>query len=350
MAKRTARVILAGSGRGLLKDAELIQQVLLSAGWEAVLVVVPRPSEGYFRMRSWFDRFKARLPLSLRKRVIRLQLFSYRLWALPLNKVLLTIHLENIYARYIPAGSRHWLIPNPERIRPGALQYLQQMNHIVCKSRDAQKRFSALHNVVGYSGFSGEVAAHLPPRTALDYRRFLHVAGNSQQKGTAAVTRLWSYHPEWPVLDLVIDDRHRLAVMPDNVRVHECIDHQSLNNLRAACGIVLAPSESEGFGHVLLEGMAFGGVVVTVDAPPMNELVNNQHGYLVPCAQGGKCRLGEVFLVAETSLEQTINAILAEEPAVLCRLSQHARNWVVENHTHFIRRFNRYLQHESGQL
>ncbi|TVP60371.1 MAG: glycosyltransferase [Halomonadaceae bacterium] len=345
MTKYTARIVFAASGRGLLKDAQLIEQVLVSAGWQPELVKIPRPPDRYFQFRSLLDRFKSRLSPRLKGLVIRLQLVGYRLWGLPLNRVLLTIHLENVYARYVPAGARHWLIPNPEWIRPGALQYLKLMDHIVCKTRDAQQRFNTLHGSVRYSGFSGDYAAGENQR-AMDYRRFLHVAGNSRLKGTAALISLWCRHPEWPVLDVVIDERSRLEAIPANVRVHECIDSNALNTLRETCGIVLAPSESEGFGHVILEGMAYGGVVVTVDAPPMHELVNSERGYLVSCAHTGQCRLGDSFRIDQDHLEKTISRILTEEPQVLNRLSSNALRWVAENHHQFIQRFQQYLQEE----
>lgn len=128
--------------------------------------------------------------------------------------------------------------------------------------------------------------------------------------------------------------------------VHECIDNTQLMALRGACGIVLAPSEAEGFGHVLLEGMMSGGIVVTVDAPPMNELIRPDRGYLLPWSRSSQCRLGEAYYVDHLALEQTIESILAEDPHVLEGLSHNAWQWGAENHGRFLQRFKDFLDDE----
>lgn len=314
MPLKTVRIIFAGSGRGLFNDVALLQDILEADGWQTELVEKSRPSALYFFLRDWLDWFKSQLPSWLRNLVLQLQLLCYRFLGMRLKQVFLTIHLENIHAFYIPASNRHWLIPNPEWLRPGAKQYLRFMDRIACKSRDAQVRFESFHSQVCYCGFSGQSAMVMPAQKVRDYGRFLHVAGNSLLKGTQAVVSLWSRHPEWPCLDLVIDDRKRLTVIPGNVMVHECIDNTQLMALRGACGIVLAPSEAEGFGHVLLEGMMSGGIVVTVDAPPMNELIRPDRGYLLPWSRSSQCRLGEAYYVDHLALERASKASLLRTP------------------------------------
>lgn len=45
----------------------------------------------------------------------------------------------------------------------------------------------------------------------------------------------------------------------------------------------ICPSEIEGFGHIIAQGLAMGASVITTDFPPMNELVDNTCGWLVKC-------------------------------------------------------------------
>lgn len=49
-----------------------------------------------------------------------------------------------------------------------------------------------------------------------------------------------------------------------------------------ACDLLLLPSYCEGFGIPLIEAGACHKTVVTIDAPPMNEIVNDKCAYLVP--------------------------------------------------------------------
>lgn len=119
MPLKTVRIIFAGSGRGLFNDVALLQDILEADGWQTELVEKSRPSALYFFLRDWLDWFKSQLPSWLRNLVLQLQLLCYRFLGMRLKQVFLTIHLENIHAFYIPASNRHWLIPNPEWLRPG---------------------------------------------------------------------------------------------------------------------------------------------------------------------------------------------------------------------------------------
>jgi glycosyltransferase involved in cell wall biosynthesis len=60
------------------------------------------------------------------------------------------------------------------------------------------------------------------------------------------------------------------------------MDAARLRDMQGAAFMHVCPSVREGFGHYLNEARAVGALVVTVDHPPMNELVRPQHGLLVP--------------------------------------------------------------------
>jgi glycosyltransferase involved in cell wall biosynthesis len=52
--------------------------------------------------------------------------------------------------------------------------------------------------------------------------------------------------------------------------------------MQGAASLHVCPSVREGFGHYLNEARAVGALVVTVDHPPMNELIRPGMGLLVP--------------------------------------------------------------------
>ena len=53
----------------------------------------------------------------------------------------------------------------------------------------------------------------------------------------------------------------------------------------AACDILVSGSLNEGFGLTILEGMAAGRTIVCLDAPAMNELVNNKTAWMFPMSK-----------------------------------------------------------------
>jgi hypothetical protein len=52
--------------------------------------------------------------------------------------------------------------------------------------------------------------------------------------------------------------------------------------LMALAGVHLCPSLAEGFGHTINQARSISGLIITTDAPPMNELIDETCGILVP--------------------------------------------------------------------
>ena len=81
----------------------------------------------------------------------------------------------------------------------------------------------------------------------MDYERFLHVAGQSLQKGTAAVVEVWSRHPEWPPITILQSPENRRAIRVPNIEyIAEYLDDRVLRVYQNTCGVLVCPSEAEG--------------------------------------------------------------------------------------------------------
>ncbi|MDX1589912.1 MAG: glycosyltransferase, partial [Oleiphilaceae bacterium] len=255
----------------------------------------------------------------------------------------LTVHLQNISRRHLSRPGKHWLIPNLEWLRNELEFLLPSMDRILCKTQDAVEQLRHRHAGVLYTGFS---STRLPERISGDlrYDQVLHVAGNNRKKGTEVLLDLWRRHPEWPMLHLVIDWHRRPAQCPANITVHTQLNDGELLRLRSESGFVLAPSEAEGFGHVLIEGMAWGGIVVTVDAPPMNELVGSDRGVCVPWNRSTPCRLGCQYFVDAFLLESALDQLFARDQDWLEERAARAHQWVRENHQRFRQDFQQLLK------
>src|SRR5690606_8085877 len=119
--------------------------------------------------------------------------------------------------------------------------------------------------------------------SSLDRRRaevpreatFFHLGGRSVNKGSQAVADLWLRRPDLPRLVMVQRAKLDLpAQLPGNLQLQDgYLDDAQLGVLQNRHLFHLCPSETEGFGHHLVEGMSVGAIVLATDAPPMNELV-----------------------------------------------------------------------------
>jgi glycosyltransferase involved in cell wall biosynthesis len=116
------------------------------------------------------------------------------------------------------------------------------------------------------------------------------------------------------------------------------IGHASVEDVRAlqnGHAFHLCLSEAEGWGHYIVEAMSCGVVVITCDAPPMNELVDATRGVLVATGEGQPFNMAERVPFDEASLEQAIAHVLALPPSARQTLGERARAWFEENHRGF---------------
>ncbi|MGC8119088.1 glycosyltransferase [Marinobacter sp. VGCF2001] len=335
-------IVYANSGRGLQKDARIMEAALQRLGHQARQVQLPPTPLWRSRLSAY--RFKAleRLcPGFLSKLFYRTQIALLRLLHTG-QRADLVIHLENLWISQLAAGRRHWLIPNQEWFIESRGPYLSFINRILCKTHHAVSIFSALHSDTRYLGFTGgEIGA----RTGLerkDYCLALHVAGNSQFKGTQRVIECWQKHPDWP--ELVIVSQHQDTSSAANIRIEKSLTNTELNTLWAQAGFAVLPSEVEGYGQVLAESMANGCITITTDAPPMNELVGEDRGILAEVERKLTFRLGTRYLVSEQALEQSIQAAIDQPPATLAHMSRLAIEWYSINHEQFLSRLESQLK------
>lgn len=246
----------------------------------------------------------------------------------------LTIHTEQAARGWMELSHRNVLLPNPEWFEP--TESFRRMDAVLCKTRWTADIMTALHPRAILVGFTtpdrGQPGHAGAPRTPL------HVAGKSHSKGTGALIGVWTRHPEWPVLTVVARKAGPEIPqdLPANVRViREFIDDNELRRLQVTCGFHLCPSAAEGFGHTLVEGMSTGAVVLTTDAPPMNELVTRERGVLVPWVSSEPMRAGHRFEVDPAALEASIAATLAATPEWMTAIGSAARRWFEENNSAF---------------
>jgi hypothetical protein len=67
----------------------------------------------------------------------------------------------------------------------------------------------------------------------------------------------------------------------------------------------------EGFGHYINAAKSMGALVITTDAEPMNCLISNEFGRLVPVSSTEKYALVEKSILRREDLEKAVDYVLS---------------------------------------
>jgi hypothetical protein len=248
----------------------------------------------------------------------------------------LNIFLERVEPFCLPIAKAHIMVPNQEWLRDSSTPYLRQMHAVLCKTRHAEEIFREKGFPTTFISFTS--ADRYDAGRPRNYDAFFHLAGSSDQKGTAALIDLWLAHPEWPTLTIVQHPGNRLDVRARNVTyISEHIDDEMLRSLQNGMGVHVCPSEAEGFGHSIVEAMSCRALVVTTDAPPMNEIVASDRGVLVKYDRTAPRRWGTAYYVDPRSMEDAIHTVIGMSSADKAAYGERARAWFEMNDARFRR-------------
>lgn len=269
------------------------------------------------------------------------------------RRAALNIFLERYHPAWLSTAPRNVLIPNQEFHPHHAPRTLPDMDEVWCKTHHAHALYGAIRPAVQYLGFTardrwGGAPAAAHPIAAL------HVAGRSWLRGTSALLEAWRRHPEWPVLTVLyrpttLGEPVTLATGPNIDLRSEHVSESELLRLQQTPPLSILPSEVEGYGHALAEGMSAGAVVLTTDAPPMNELVTPERGALVDWERQSPMQLGTRYFVSPEQLEARITEVLCWSPEQRVAAGQAARAWFEDNRRQFLTRLGRQLQETLAQ-
>lgn len=295
------RIFSRANGGGLMRDLDLVSSLLSDAGHEVEAIA--------------FGKEKGVRALHLGG------LWLAQGWR---GRADLQISLEHVYPQSFRLARRNLLMPNPEWFRPRYHASLPRIDVMLCKTLHARRIFSGIGCDARYTGFTSEdrLDAGVPRR-----REFLHLAGRSPVKGTEVVLEAWRRHPEWPQLVVVQSPRNARPGAPAaNIRhMIERVDDAELRRLQNACMFHVCPSEAEGFGHCLVEGLSVGAVSVTTDGEPMNEVVGADEGLLVAPARTVPMGMATRYYVDVHGIEDAVERLLAMDDRDVEAMSQRAR-------------------------
>lgn len=336
-------IIYWKNGKGLDRDATIIKDLGEGAGFRVTSSETQRP--GHYGT-LWGDHvLTKRHNWRLHRRLLREAVAFLASHDRPPYD--LAICLEDIFPAAFRIAKKSVLIPNQEWFRKSNLRMAGCFDAVFCKSRLAERLFSEAGAQARYTGFTTSVAR--VEAEAPDFSRFLHVAGCSFMKGTRTVVEAWSRHPEWPALTVLGLGGHALDRLPSNVHlVDRFLSEDERQHLQATHGIHVCPSESEGYGHTIAEGMALGAVVVTTDAPPMNELIERDRGFLVVASRQKPMGLDHCYSVAVRDLEAVMEELLTTSLEERAKLGREAKRHFTQTDEFFRSAFLESLNELAG--
>lgn len=299
------------NGHGLSQDASVLERELKSLGFTCVRKVR--------RDMSWFGAFLA------------------------IRHYDLVIFLETVYLRWLFAGRESWVIPNQEWFKAKKLWSLRFVDRVLCKSYHAERIFERyVGSKVTYIGFSSLADQTAVSAKKKDFNKWLHVAGGSQSKGTSNLLKAWREIEDPPELILVQRSGNAPPVdtLPTSVKlITDYLSDEELQALREEAGVHICPSEAEGFGHNIFQAMLVGSVVITTNFPPMNELIEEDRGFLVEVAELLPRRLGYTSICGTADLVSVINQVRQMDREYLEQLGEMARKFAVSMKFDFQLRF-----------
>lgn len=166
--------------------------------------------------------------------------------------------------------------------------------------------------------------------TTIDYDRFAHFAGKSKTRHSQDIINIWLQNIDLPPLTF---HAYQLGIsLPIWIKVREnlkmylgSLDQETYENQFTQHGVHICTSQMEGFGHYINEARSIGALVLTLDAPPMNELVDNQSGVLIPVTKSEQHLKGLRYIATSNAIKQRIMEVAEMLPSQRAALGANAK-------------------------
>jgi hypothetical protein len=191
------------------------------------------------------------------------------------------------------------------------------------------------HEYIGFTSLHTPTAVH-------NYDEFSHYSGRSKTRHTQDVLNIWLKNPALPTLSLQSYDGD--LSIPEWVHFRNIklflgfLDQEDLNLELVKHGIHICTSQMEGFGHYINEARSIGALIITLDAPPMNELIDSSCGIVIPVEQYSAHHSGLRFIAAPEAIKEGIFRALEMPVHIRKSLGEKARDRFVKEQSDFFRR------------
>lgn len=283
----TINLFFSMNGKGSQQDGFILKEAIESLGHSARCYEKPEANPAFADINVFFESFNEK-------------------------------QMSNQQAK----APNNWFIPNPE-LYWQPFEELERFNLILCRTKQAERIFTTLGKPTYYLGFTSVDCYR--PDIKKHYEKWIHIAGGSGLKGTKSAVLSWMANRNFPHLMILMQEKP--PKLPSNVKWHSNrFPEYGLRFVQNECGIHLCASEAEGYGHYLVEALSTKAVVITTDAPPMNEFIQDKR-CLVPYSSCVDQFLGVRYIVDPDALANTVKTIM--------RLSQSEKEAIGEQNRAF---------------
>jgi len=267
----------------------------------------------------------------------------------------INIFCEIVDEKWLNRGKKNILIPNPEWYHKKWLPLLPKFDEVWVKTREAERIFSKYHDKVYYIGFTSE--DHYDESVVKEFEAF-HACGKSIAKQTWLVLNTWDKYQPFPCT--VLTKLQATNTMLKNKQINRKqyranglthintqmrgLDQREFNFRQNKALIHLCPSTYEGFGHYINEARSCGAVVVSTDAAPMNELIREDFGFLLPCKKWRNRELGTDYKVSQDDFVQVIKRVSETPQEKLIEMGKLSRKAFLKEREQFKKAINERVQ------
>jgi len=188
------------------------------------------------------------------------------------------------------------------------------------------------------------------PTIKKNFKYFLHSAGKSPFKNTYLIIKTWLQYDLPPIIITCYDfcikklKKFGIKLNLNEFKKHNIIFYSNKLNpqkiiyYKNYCGFHLCPSQREGYGHYLNEARIVKAIAITVDGEPMNELVNKDSGFLIPCkiAFTSDWNFSNFYVFKPIDLYNTIKKALETKISKLEEMAENSYNNYLVDSEYFI--------------
>lgn len=236
----------------------------------------------------------------------------------------INIFTEKIWDSFLPYAKRNYFMPNPEISKVRGQEIREKCDMILCRTHDGMNIYSAYHPNPYLLKFTSE--DHYDENVVKDYYKPLHAIGKSIHKGTATLLNIWEKGADLPKLTFM-QGKDQYHPDSDNIIMNDKMtNEQEFIQIQNEHGLHICPSQAEGFGHYIIEAMSTGAVVITTDAPPMNEYITDKR-FLVRTKGFKEKNMGYIYEIDEMHLEEVIQRTLSMDENELKQVGERNREF-----------------------
>lgn len=235
------------------------------------------------------------------------------------------IFLEVINPVYMRYARLNWIVPNSEWWFPEWDRQLGAVNLVLCKTPDC---FDIWRNKMGTRAvYTGWEANDFYRPEVERQPTFLHMSRNSENKGTDLVAQAWRQF-RIPYKLLMVGRKDGIMEQCrgiENVTWMSELSEQAFIQHMNQATFHIAPTRYEGFGMWIHEAIGCGGVVLTTDAPPMNQFNGVARELLIPVARTQPRLIAKFNFVTPDAIYARVMQAAALPPARITELRAQAR-------------------------